>query len=50
MPAFPGQPRLTAAAATIWSSLGYAVHPIDCSPVWTKGGTLHCLINVLERS
>jgi hypothetical protein len=50
MPAFPGQPRLTATATATWSSLGYAVRPIDCSTAWTKGGTLHCLINVLERS
>ncbi len=49
MPAFPGQPRLTAAATAVWSSLGYRVCPIDCSSVWTKGGTVHCLVNVVER-
>ncbi|HVX83737.1 MAG TPA: hypothetical protein VH253_02885 [Phycisphaerae bacterium] len=37
------------AAAHTWASLGYSVRPIDCSSVWTKGGTLHCLIHVLQR-
>jgi hypothetical protein len=49
MPAFAGQGRLTAAAAQVWASLGYRVAPVDCSGVWTKGGTVHCLVNVLER-
>ena len=30
-------------------SLGYEVRPIDCTTVWQRGGTLHCLVNVLGR-
>ncbi len=50
LPTFTGQPRMNAAAAEVWRSLGYQVHPIDCSTVWDKGGTLHCLVNVVERA
>lgn len=49
MPTFGGQSRMNAAAARVWEGLGYGVRGIDCSTVWTRGGTLHCLVNVLER-
>ncbi len=50
MPTFQGADTLNAAAANVWESVGYEVRPIDCTPVFTRGGTLHCLVNVLERS
>ncbi len=50
MPTFAGQEKLSAAATAVWQSLGYEVRPIDCSTVWQKGGTLHCLVNIVERA
>jgi hypothetical protein len=49
MSSFGGQEALNHAAAAVWSSVGYEVRPIDCSTVWDKGGTLHCLVNVFQR-
>jgi hypothetical protein len=49
MPVFADQPRLNAAARGIWEGLGYEVKPVDCTAVWGQGGTLHCLVNVMER-
>jgi hypothetical protein len=50
MPAYHSQPKLNNAAQQVWESLGYRVCPIDCTGLWPQGGTLHCLVNVLERS
>jgi hypothetical protein len=50
MPTYRDQPKLNAAAQGVWESLGYQVFPIDCTTLWPQGGTLHCLVNVLERS
>ena len=49
MPVFADQPRLNAAARGAWEGLGYEVKPVDCTAVWGQGGTLHCLVNVMER-
>jgi hypothetical protein len=49
MPTYRDQPKLNAAAQGVWESLGYQVYPIDCTTLWPQGGTLHCLVNVLER-
>jgi agmatine/peptidylarginine deiminase len=49
MPIYEDQPRLNAAAQAVWESLGYQVLPVDCTSVWPQGGTLHCLVNVMER-
>ncbi len=50
MPTFTDQPRLNAAATGVWKSLGYEVRPIDCTTVFPRGGTLHCLANVVTRA
>ena len=50
MPMYQGAEAMNAAAETAWRDLGYAVTPIDCTTVFGKFGTLHCLVNVLERS
>jgi hypothetical protein len=50
MSTFAGQEELNSAAAAVWTSLGYEVRPIDCTPVWQLGGTLHCLVNVFRRA
>ncbi len=49
MPTYSGQEHLNAATQQIWESLGYAVRPIDCTTAFIHGGTLHCMVNVLER-
>jgi hypothetical protein len=49
MPIYRNQPKLNAAAQGVWESLGYQVRSIDCTTLWPQGGTLHCLVNVLER-
>jgi hypothetical protein len=49
MPIYQDQSKLNAAAQAIWQSLGYQVRPIDCTNLWPQGGTLHCLVNVLQR-
>ena len=42
-------PALDDAASEIWRSLGYEVHPMDCSAVYPCFGSLGCLVNVLRR-
>ena len=49
MPVYTGQAQMNAAAQGVWTKLGYEVRPIDCTSVWQRGGTLHCLVTVLER-
>jgi hypothetical protein len=49
MPTF-GAPALdTAAAESFQTKIGCKVVPIDCARVWQFGGSLHCLVNVVER-
>ncbi|MEI7768199.1 MAG: agmatine deiminase family protein, partial [Phycisphaerae bacterium] len=49
MPSYAGQERMNAAAQKVWETLGYTVRQIDCTGAFVRGGTLHCLVNVLER-
>jgi hypothetical protein len=49
MPSYEDQPRLNAAAKSVWEALGFRVMTIDCSSLWPQGGTLHCVVNVLDR-
>jgi hypothetical protein len=49
LPNYQGQVRLNAAAAGVWQSLGYRVVPIDVTSAYGYFGTLHCLVNVLEK-
>jgi hypothetical protein len=49
MPSYRGAESLNAAAAAVWQTLGYEVHPIDCTSAYRHFGTLHCLVNVLRR-
>jgi len=49
MPIYEGQEKMNAAAQGVWEALGYTVRPIDCTSEWQRGGTLHCLVNVLQR-
>jgi len=49
MPTF-GAPALDATAAESFrSKMGCTVISIDCSKIWHLGGSLHCLVNVIER-
>jgi hypothetical protein len=50
MPVFEGQDRLNAAAQTVWQNLGYRVVPIDVTSAFRYFGTLHCLVNVIEKT
>ncbi len=50
MPVFEGQDRLNAAARMIWQNLGYRVVPIDVTSAFRYFGTLHCLVNVIEKT
>jgi hypothetical protein len=49
MPVYQGQARLNAAGEQVWESLGYRVVPIDVTSAFRYFGTLHCLVNVIER-
>ena len=50
MPTF-GAPGLDAAAARLFHrAAGCRVVPIDCSEAWPLGGSLHCLVNVVNRN
>ena len=48
MPTF-GMEQLDDTAAEVFRSAGCQVVPIDCSRIWRLGGSLHCLVNVVER-
>ncbi|MEI8196380.1 MAG: hypothetical protein WCI73_10765 [Phycisphaerae bacterium] len=50
LPIFRGAAPLNKLATEIWASLGYQVRPVDCTSVYSFGGTLHCLVNVLQRA
>ena len=49
MSCYAGQERMNAQAEGLWKSLGYEVRRVDCTTVWRRGGTLHCLVNVFGR-
>jgi hypothetical protein len=50
MPIYQGAEAMNAAAERVWRQIGYDVTPIDCTGVFPHFGTLHCLVNLLERS
>lgn len=49
MPVYRGVDALNAAARSAWEAEGFAVREIDCTAVYPHFGTLHCLVNVLQR-
>jgi hypothetical protein len=49
MPAYRVAPELTRAATAVWRELGYEVRPVECEDAARNFGTLHCLVNVLQR-
>jgi hypothetical protein len=49
MPVFNHVPELNAAAAQVWESVGYTVVPVDCTNCYVHGGSLRCLVSVLDR-
>jgi hypothetical protein len=49
MPVYRGEDRLNAAAAVVWRQLGYRIVPIDVTSAFRFFGTLHCLVNVVEK-
>jgi len=50
MPNFAPAESLNRAAAEVWTGLGYEVHPVDCTACARYFGTLHCLVNIMQRS
>ncbi len=50
LPTYAGQDALNQAAVETWEGMGYRIVPIDCTKVFPRFGTLHCLVNVLERT
>jgi hypothetical protein len=49
MPAYRVAPGLTQAATAVWRELGYEVRAVECDDAARNFGTLHCLVNVLQR-
>ena len=49
MPVYENQDAMNAAATKVWETLGYEVRPVDCTTVFQRGGTLHCLVNIMQR-
>lgn len=49
VPVFADVEPLNAAALAIWREHGYEVRPIDCTTVYRLGGSLRCLVNVIDR-
>jgi hypothetical protein len=49
MPVYRGAGILNRAAAAAWRKEGYTVRRVDCTRVYRHGGSLRCLVNVLER-
>jgi hypothetical protein len=49
LPTFAGFEALNAAAIRRWQLAGYEVQPIDCTTAYPHGGSLRCLVNVLDR-
>jgi hypothetical protein len=50
LPQYSGADDLNAAGRSVWQSLGYRVVPIDVTSAYRFFGTLHCVVNVLEKS
>jgi hypothetical protein len=50
LPIYRQADALNASAAQVWRCLGYEVRPIDCTSCYRYFGTLHCLVNVLQRN
>lgn len=50
LPCYAGLDSLNHQAEQTWAHLGFRVISIDCTQVFRLGGTLHCLVNVLEKS
>ena len=49
MPSYSFAPNLNQAATAVWTDLGYEVRPVECDSCARYFGTLHCLVNVLQR-
>jgi hypothetical protein len=49
MPVYREEDRLNSAGAAVWRGLGYRVVPIDVTSAFRFFGTLHCLVNVVEK-
>ncbi len=49
LPHYDGCEEINAAAAQVWRGEGFEVRPIDCTGAYVHSGSLHCLVNVLER-
>jgi hypothetical protein len=49
MPVYSFADSLNRQAAAVWAELGYEVRPVECDSCARYFGTLHCLVNVLER-
>jgi hypothetical protein len=50
MPVYRGEDRLNSAGANVWRQLGFRVVPIDVTSAFRFFGTLHCLVNVIEKN
>lgn len=49
MPKYTFAEGLNREATAAWESLGYAVKPVECDGCARNFGTLHCLVNVMQR-
>jgi len=49
LPAYSFAGSLNRAATEVWTELGYEVRPVECDACARHFGTLHCLVNVLQR-
>ncbi len=49
LPVYQGAEPLNAMATQIWTEAGFTVVPIDCTSAYRHGGSLRCLVNVLQR-
>ena len=49
MPVFRGAESLNKSVAEVWQEAGYTVRQVDCTDVYTHGGSLRCLVNILLR-
>ena len=50
MPVYRGEDRLNSAAEAVWRGLGYRVVRIDVTSTFRLFGTLHCLVNIVDKS
>jgi hypothetical protein len=50
MPVFDPAASLNRVAAGVWSDLGFEVRTVNCTSCARYFGTLHCLVNVMQRS